>query len=111
MCNKGTLCWKCSNATGGCSWSKSLLPIDGWETEEKIIDHQPTHKVISCPEFVADNKKKVAVEDIAHLTDVTLRTVDRHLNAEKFDKLNRLLFDDQYLLVEKLKNITPHLKI
>lgn len=111
MCKKGALCWKCSNATGGCNWSKSLLPVDGWETEETVVDGKPTHKVISCPEFERDSKKKVAVEDIAHLADITFRTLNKHMNTEQnFERLNRLLFDDHYLLIEKLKNVTPHLK-
>lgn len=57
---KDTLCWECQNATGGCSWSKNLTPVKGWETIEtaeptwigtvrKIV---PCVTVTGCPEYV-----------------------------------------------------------
>lgn len=108
MCNKGTLCWGCSNATGGCSWSKSLLPVAGWEAEATTVDGLPTHRVVSCPEFERDNKKKAPVT--ANKT-LNLKTIERYINTENnFNKLNHLLFDEHFKLVEKLKSITPHLK-
>lgn len=107
---KGALCWKCSKATGGCSWSKCLLPVDGWEAEATTVDGLPTHKVVSCPCFEKD-KKKVPVKDIEPLMNISLKTLGRYINTENnFNKLNQILFDEQFLLVEKLKNITPHLK-
>jgi len=57
--HKGTLCWICKNATGGCSWSHDLVPVEGWTVEEtgaptylatkkRLI---PTVCVVKCPEF------------------------------------------------------------
>lgn len=106
MCKKRTLCWNCSKATGGCSWSKSLLPVDGWDAEETDV----SFKVNACPEFEKDNTKKVPVKNIAHLPDYTFKTLDRYINEEKFEDLNQLLFDEHYRMIERLKSITPHLK-
>ena len=30
-----SLCWSCKKATGGCSWSRSLTPIKGWNAESE----------------------------------------------------------------------------
>ena len=72
-----TLCWCCAKATtGGCSWSRSFIPVEGWEATSTIIkegallkkdengnitrDTTPrlshSYKVHSCPEFVEDCK-------------------------------------------------------
>lgn len=104
MCKKGTLCWGCSKATGGCSWSKSLLPVDGWETESTMVDGLPTHKVISCPNFERDNKKKVPVASITHLADFTYRTLNKYINTENnFNKLNQRLNETCFEII-KMKN-------
>lgn len=54
-----TLCWRCRNAVGGCSWSQRFEPVNGWtavvtqpavylsEAMQKI----PDYCVIKCPEF------------------------------------------------------------
>ena len=57
--NGETLCWKCANNTGRCSWSHSLTPVEGWEaipTKVKCYgrpcgDHDSFH-VVSCPQFI-----------------------------------------------------------
>lgn len=56
-------CWHCAKATGGCSWSRSFKPVDGWKAKKtiimngiEIIDKQPrichSYKIESCPEFI-----------------------------------------------------------
>ena len=53
---KDTLCWDCENATGGCSWSKRFIPVEGWDaiptrvnmTVGKKVD---SYTVVSCPLF------------------------------------------------------------
>lgn len=46
MILKQTLCWSCKNACGGCSWSKSLKPVEGWVAEEtRIVRHYRYKKV------------------------------------------------------------------
>lgn len=73
-----TLCWKCANACGGCSWSDmSFTPVKGWKAvPTKIwVDHSPKYsrregkrkdrymrridsfRVIECPEFVSDKEQ------------------------------------------------------
>lgn len=57
---KPSLCWKCKNATGGCSWSNRLQPVEGWtaseEAEPQYISEKmrsiPNYRVIDCPEYV-----------------------------------------------------------
>ena len=49
------LCWHCQKACGGCSWSRSLIPVDGWEAKEvDLVTYEglKSYKVIECPEFV-----------------------------------------------------------
>lgn len=52
------LCWECKNSTGGCSWSRSLQPVEGWYAEPSFIKDSAsdiggfnTYKVIGCPQF------------------------------------------------------------
>ena len=63
-----TLCWKCANAvpnrdgTRGCSWSRKLIPVDGWtaiKTRKKSKDKYVmcSYEVLDCPEFVSDVKE------------------------------------------------------
>lgn len=59
MKNKGkrhcTLCYYCAKATtGGCSWSKKFIPVEGWKAKPTILDGGRTHsfEVFRCPEFV-----------------------------------------------------------
>ena len=69
MQSKATLCWRCANACGGCSWSDgSFTPVPGWNAEPTNvwIDHSPkgepgrcrrvigSFRVIECPEYVSD---------------------------------------------------------
>lgn len=60
----GQICWHCQRATGGCSWSRSLTPVDGWIAEPRIIrDYDTilreykeihTYKIKFCPLFLRD---------------------------------------------------------
>lgn len=64
MQSKPTLCWKCAHACGGCSWSDSLTPVEGWIAKPSTIkvirggEHRvieaDTFLIIKCPEFVDD---------------------------------------------------------
>lgn len=45
-----TLCWDCSNATGGCKWSAEEKRVDGW----KIKRENEGITVVECPEFDRD---------------------------------------------------------
>lgn len=50
-----TLCWKCKRATdGSCSWSKYLIPVEGWDAEKRERRsevYRQTYYVKSCPLF------------------------------------------------------------
>jgi hypothetical protein len=57
-------CWSCTKACGGCSWSKSLKPIEGWKAEKRILQtarkYEPqieTYKILYCPEYEKEIKK------------------------------------------------------
>lgn len=64
-----TLCWSCDNACGGCSWSRSLTPVEGWDAERRdvLIQHEnknghwskyeESYIVYGCPEFVPDRPR------------------------------------------------------
>jgi hypothetical protein len=57
-----TLCWKCQNATGGCSWSQELKPVEGWVAKKTKIRLQrgandiDSFIVRKCPEFIPDER-------------------------------------------------------
>ena len=61
--NTPTLCWECKNATGGCSWSADLKPVNRWcaiKTRLKMHNksgenvNQTSYIVVNCPEFKRD---------------------------------------------------------
>ena len=59
-----SLCWFCLNSvpnkrTGtGCSWSRKLQPVEGWEADrvENSTHHSKvkSYRVRTCPEFNRD---------------------------------------------------------
>ena len=60
-----TLCWKCANACGKCSWSDgSFTPVEGWVAEPTklhgyrgdggVID---SFRVIECPLYEDDTQQ------------------------------------------------------
>lgn len=57
-----TICWKCANACGKCSWSRSYKPVEGWDAKAtKVVNHScgkdiivDSFKVKHCPQFVKD---------------------------------------------------------
>lgn len=53
------LCWTCQRATGGCSWSDNLQPVEGWTAKPSIIRDSgmveiPTYSISDCPLYVQD---------------------------------------------------------
>ena len=53
---KATLCWDCKNACGGCSWSRSFVPVKGWDAKETSLKSAEgdikSYFVTMCPEFI-----------------------------------------------------------
>lgn len=52
-----TLCWKCKNAYGNCSWSKRFKPVDGWAAVPTKVNagykgQMDSFLVTKCPEFI-----------------------------------------------------------
>lgn len=51
-------CFLCQNCAGGCSWSRSFEPVDGWKAEKTYFDsythehEEGSYKILFCPEFV-----------------------------------------------------------
>ena len=62
-----SLCWRCKNCFGGCSWSESFEPVEGWRAERTIIQHfnteTPSFLVRDCPLFAADDGEREYVSD------------------------------------------------
>ncbi len=60
-----TLCWKCANACGKCSWSDgTFMPVSGWKAKKtrlRVSDRKDdpdrytdSYHVIECPQFEDD---------------------------------------------------------
>jgi hypothetical protein len=55
----GSICWGCAKACAGCSWSKNLTPVPGWEAVESDAKYKSFDKsyiVLSCPEYEPDKR-------------------------------------------------------
>lgn len=58
-----TLCFRCDNSCGKCSWSARFFPVEGWTaTPTKIgtnckIKWLPSYFVTDCPKFQADKPR------------------------------------------------------
>lgn len=52
----GQPCYVCKNACGGCAWSRSFIPVKGWDaTPTTIKDSEgdfSSYKIHKCPEFI-----------------------------------------------------------
>lgn len=70
-----TLCWFCDKAVGGCSWSRSFEPVEGWEARETRIKlskdpatgeqmYDTSFFVMACPEYVVD--RYIKTEDLTN---------------------------------------------
>ena len=53
------LCWHCGNCYGGCSWSRSFMPVDGWEATPVKRDNVETYEITNCPDFNPDTKNYI----------------------------------------------------
>ncbi len=53
---RGTLCWRCANNTGKCSWSEDFTPVEGWKAIKQVIRNangelMDSYHVIYCPQL------------------------------------------------------------
>ena len=59
MPNQSTICWNCSKACRGCSWSRNFQPVDGWQATPTKV-YQANGKTLdsfivhNCPQFEKD---------------------------------------------------------
>ena len=67
-----TICWGCRNAVPdaegkrGCSWSRKLEPVEGWQAvESTVVRYDGGHRreimsalVLECPQYKPDEKPK-----------------------------------------------------
>lgn len=56
-----TLCWKCKNAYGNCSWSKRFKPVEGWTAVPTKVNvgykgQTDSFLVIECPQFIKSRR-------------------------------------------------------
>ena len=71
--NVSTLCWKCANACGGCSWTERdkktgkvrFQPVEGWKAVAENLKNNggsgpkviKSFRVIFCPMFRRDERR------------------------------------------------------
>ena len=61
-----TLCWHCVNAVPnaerGCSWSRKLIPVEGWRATRKPMKYDlkmvESFIVHWCPEYVREKERE-----------------------------------------------------
>ena len=62
-----SLCWNCKNCFGGCSWSKSFEPVEGWRAERTTIEYfnteTPSFLVRDCPRFAVDDGEREYIDN------------------------------------------------
>lgn len=84
-----TLCWKCQNACGGCSWADCRIPVKGWNAKfrpilyaGKLVD---SYFVYSCPKFKPDKHKpnEAEREELRIQYIKELKEMYKHLGADK----------------------------
>ncbi len=50
------LCCSCENAYCRCSWTRYLIPVDGWTAERTIVKDSggdfSSYKIKKCPKFI-----------------------------------------------------------
>ena len=62
-----SLCWRCKNCFGGCSWSESFEPVEGWRAERTTIEYfnteTPSFLVRDCPLFAVDDGEREYIDN------------------------------------------------
>ena len=60
---KSSICLDCKNSVGFCSWSRHLIPIEGWNAEKRKVRSSvgvaETYCVRECPHFEKEPERKV----------------------------------------------------
>ena len=97
--NKYQLCWCCSNARGGCSWSKKFEPVEGWKATPTVVCMQSENKKRGIKAIYADSY------DIEECPEFELL-------QEIKDNFGRRYYDDKEvkIAVEKYRRIDAYRK-
>lgn len=58
-----SICNYCVNCVGKCSWSKSLVPVEGWTAEKTVYKMHDgkkgvSYRVYECPQFEKVEERK-----------------------------------------------------
>lgn len=99
--SKEQLCWTCQRACGGCPWSRSLTPVEGWTVTPSSIKttgrEEPTYHIEECPLYIADKGMIIKPKQ---------RKGKKHLTAAE-----KKMIADLYKNGIKRKDIAKELKI
>ena len=50
-------CWTCAKACGGCSWSRDLTPVKGWEAVQSTVrKREKSYRILYCPEYEEEKR-------------------------------------------------------
>lgn len=108
------LCWSCKNATGGCSWSKSFIPVDGWEATPTLLDDRvESFKINACPEYREEDVKLITFKELSNIVNINISTLlnmklnklKKTVNEQGFELL--FFFDEEDPTKVGIKKITP----
>lgn len=99
--SKEQLCWTCQRACGDCSWSQSLIPVEGWTATPSSIKttgkEEPTYHIELCPLYIPDEGMSIKSRQ---------RKGKKHLTAAE-----KRMIADLYNSGIKRKDIAKGLKI
>lgn len=89
-------CWFCAKACGGCSWSKSYIPVEGWIAEKTYSDTYidttgklcqiESYKILQCPELVDERIEYLKLHP--HLRPYQI-SIDLHCSISNAKRLYR----------------------
>lgn len=119
---KPTICWNCGNACGGCSWSKGLKEVEGWEATptrvyQKKGEYQDSYIVHKCPKFKKDEISHAEFKtqkEVAKLIGKSSKKVSEMdsqdiIDALKQKKLNCVIYIEngmrRFYLLKEAKTI------
>lgn len=97
MSKQMTLCWDCGNAcNGGCSWSRCLEPVKGWEAKKTADSYVVKH----CPNFKRETygfgQYRTADEYIGHLEGENNRLKRKLIESNKRRTMDTYLLTAHY---------------
>lgn len=92
------LCWTCAHAVAdrkhGCSWSRYLIPVRGWNAERHRKGEYMTYCITTCPEYIkeTDKIKRETKKELLH----TLTEIEQESTITKGKKVNRHWVDEYW---------------